>query len=356
MLNKTPDGSLVDDTGRVILFSVERFVRDIACGNCCFICGADRGEATFNDEHVLPDWILRKHALHSRTINLPNATQVRYGQYKIPCCKSCNSTLADTFETPISSIVGGGYHKVIEYVQENGPWRIFAWLALIFLKTHLKDLALRLERDHRKGDSRIGDLYAWEELHHIHCIARSFFSGAKIDEGVLGSCCILPVKPSLSYDAFDYHDLHDARTILLSLGTTCFIAVLNDAGIASHCFRDQLQRIDGPLSPVQLLEVMSYLAHINVRLKTRPTFVSKITVDDRYHISAHVPRVVELESGGREVYGEIFYHCTAHWLVAFRNPSIDAIREQVRAGDYTFLFDANGRFLDNSMEPVEETR
>ncbi len=98
---KTNDGSVLDSSGKVLYFSCERFVRDIAEGNCCFICGADKATTKFNDEHVIPDWVLKRFRLHSRTITLPNDTEFSYGRYKIPCCERCNSLLGSTFETPI---------------------------------------------------------------------------------------------------------------------------------------------------------------------------------------------------------------------------------------------------------------
>ena len=78
MWTKTSDGSVVDQSGKVIFFSTERFVQDICLGNCCFICGAKPGEKDFNDEHILPAWLLRRYDLFSETIRLPNEVDVRY--------------------------------------------------------------------------------------------------------------------------------------------------------------------------------------------------------------------------------------------------------------------------------------
>jgi hypothetical protein len=68
--------SVLDESGKVILFSEERFVRDIALGDCCFICGAAPGQVEFNDEHVLPEWLLRRYDLFSRRITLPNGANL----------------------------------------------------------------------------------------------------------------------------------------------------------------------------------------------------------------------------------------------------------------------------------------
>ena len=69
---KTSDGSIVDQDGKVIFFSTRRFIDDICIGNCCFICGAKPEEKQFDDEHVFPEWLLRRYNLFARTITLPN--------------------------------------------------------------------------------------------------------------------------------------------------------------------------------------------------------------------------------------------------------------------------------------------
>jgi hypothetical protein len=74
----TEDGSIIDRAGKVIFFSAQRFVDDICLGNCCFICGARPEEKPFNNEHILPEWLLRRYDLFTKTIMLPNDRMVRY--------------------------------------------------------------------------------------------------------------------------------------------------------------------------------------------------------------------------------------------------------------------------------------
>jgi hypothetical protein len=84
MWHITPDHSVVDETGKVIFFSTDRFVNDICLGNCCFICGAKPEDKPFNNEHVLPEWLLRRHNLFDKAITLPNGATVRYDRYTVP--------------------------------------------------------------------------------------------------------------------------------------------------------------------------------------------------------------------------------------------------------------------------------
>jgi hypothetical protein len=83
MFRVTQDSSVLDRDGRIIFFSLERFISDIANGDCCFICGVQRGAFPFNDEHVIPDWILRRFGLHGRRIQIPNLTGFRYGELTV---------------------------------------------------------------------------------------------------------------------------------------------------------------------------------------------------------------------------------------------------------------------------------
>jgi hypothetical protein len=133
MWSITSDGSVVDTQQKVIAFSRERFIADICLGECCFICGAAPGTRPFNNEHIVPRWMLREYDLFSRTLSLPNGTTVRYDQYNIPCCQQCNDDLSRQFEIPISAAVKKGFNGVADYLQHHGL-NLFAWMGLIFLK------------------------------------------------------------------------------------------------------------------------------------------------------------------------------------------------------------------------------
>jgi hypothetical protein len=74
-----------------------------------FSRGAKPGTKEFNNEHVIPEWVLRDRDLHLRTITLPNSAAVMYGRFVVPCCKDCNEKMGVTFETPISAAFAEGY-------------------------------------------------------------------------------------------------------------------------------------------------------------------------------------------------------------------------------------------------------
>lgn len=277
VIRRARDGSVVHTDGRVLYFSTKRFVRDIWQGKKCFICGAERENMEFNDEHVLPDWLLRMFNLYERQITLPNLSKYRYGRYKVPCCRSCNSEMGRLIGEPLRRIVAGGFNAVVRHLNDEGPVLVYPWLALIFLKTHLRDRAFRVHLDQRKGDAKIAEWYEWKELHHIHCVARSFHTRALFSPAAVGSLLAIRAGSHPADEAFDYADLYAARTIMLRMNDACLIATLNDAGAAYHVLAQRdLPKLDGPLTNMQLRELMGRAAAINLKLRERPVFSTAI--------------------------------------------------------------------------------
>ncbi len=346
---KTADGSIVSSDGKVIFFSFDRFMSDIVQGNCCFICGVNPESATFNDEHVLPDWLLRKYQLHDKTITLPNGTTFRYGGFTVPCCVQCNALMGEQFENPISALFAKGAAAVNQELKESGPWRLFCWMCLIFVKTHLKDKALNFHLDTRKGNEKIGELHDWGQLHHIHCMARSFYTGCKLSPETMGSLLVLPAKVRPHYESFDYVDLSFAKTMLLRIDDIAIIAVLDDSQGALSFFHDKLDMIGGALSPLQAREIAAHFASINIHLAERTVFSTEFDVlSGECGIVARRPSQLMLSDWDSEILGQIMSRVCEELLVVFPNKS--ELLENIRTGRHTFLVDDNGDFVGNSME------
>jgi hypothetical protein len=194
--------------------------------------------------------------------------------------------LGDHFEQPISTIIKTGYGSLIQYARRGKPQLLFSWLCLLYLKVHLKDRYLRFHLDPRRGAETIADLYDWRELHHIHCIARSFYSGAKIDPLVYGSVLIWPTRTTAGDGRFDYSDSYEGRTLLLRLGEIAIFAVLDDACAVQNILNDELSSLRGPLSSIQLRELLVRMAITNIRLTERPRFKSSF---DQLWLNPEVP-------------------------------------------------------------------
>jgi hypothetical protein len=344
------DECVFDSTGKVLHFSIERFARDIGQGNCCFVCGVSPSATSFNNEHVFPDWILKRFKLHPQQITLPNRTQLTYGRYKVPCCKTCNSLMSQVFETPISRLMAQGYKAVCDHLEQEGPAKLFQWLNLIFLKTHLKDRNLRFHLDSRKSDEKISDFYSWEDLHHFHCVARAFYSGAKFHLSSLGTLLVLPAKTGMLLGDFDYRDLYVAKTMLLRLGEVGIVAVLNDCCAVRSILRKFIGKIEGPLSPGQFRELMARAASINLRLKAGPIFTFAFDEDyaDQILIAQH-PDIVELvEETQENKLGEILHWCFEDILPMIPENERDFVVSHIKDGRYSLILDSHGKFVLNS--------
>jgi hypothetical protein len=351
---QTQDGSIVDQTGKVIFFSTERFVKDICLGDCCFICGVAPSSEPFNDEHILPNWLLRKYNLHNHTITLPNGEEVKYGGYTIPCCESCNQLMGAKLETPIRNAIASGPDGFNKFLLDGNYPLAVIWMGLIFLKTHLRDGTMRMHLDRRKGAQTIGSLYEWEDLHHLHTVVRCFYSGVWIETEVFGSLLSQPVRREASPDEFDFFDLFVAQTMMLRLGDFSLIAVFNDSGATLQWMEQLLKRFTGPVNELQLREVATEFAFLNMHHKELPEFQSEFDmVKGVAKISAKRP-ALELARLDYTIKGKLLHLALKRALPTLRpggGLTPDQIVDLVLDGRFTLLFDDDGAFL-SAFTPV----
>jgi len=350
-MEKYESRTVVTEEGKILFFGLQHFLEDIAKGDCCFICGANQNTKEFNNEHVIPDWILKRINLHDETITLPNGTKFKYGQYKIPCCKDCNSELGKVYENPISELLNKPYSEIIDTIKKNRDiiLLLFRWMSLIFFKTHLKDKALLIERDKRKNTGYIADGYYWEDFHHIHCIARSHYTGATIDTNVYGSTFILPALVVDDLGGYDYVDSVNGKTVMLQLGKLSIIAVLNDSCAGLSIFNSQIQKITGPLSPFQLREIVAHLSFINLNLKERPVYSSSISFDGKYKIIAKIPDTLSLlNEKDRFITPGEFLRYYVQEMISDDIEDKERYLSEIEEGRRNYLFNEQGEFINHS--------
>jgi len=331
--------------GRVVFISAERFEKDICIAGGCFMCGAALGSVPFNDEHVIPQWVLRRFDLFNKKITLPNERTIPYSQYKLPCCKTCNSDLGRLIETEISEAFSGGRAGLGAYVESKGTKLLFLWMGLLFLKAHLKDQQLRFHADVRKGTERIGELYDWRELHHLHALVRAPYTQARISPEAFGSLLILPMNGA--DNEFDYGDLYIPQVNYVQLGDVAVLAVMNDSHAALSKLYDWIERLTGRLSNVQLRELSVHFATVNLALKERPRFATIAdAAKEQVEIVAFRPPYVELGDIDYEQRGQLMLHALGPRLSRLRVPRLtpEQIMEGIESGKVTFLFDEDGKF------------
>lgn len=349
MTDNTPK-TIISLDNRILFYELNHFIKDIVNGNCCFICGALPDSKEFNDEHIIPDWILRRFNLHSQKITLPNLSKFQYSKYKVPCCKECNSDLGKHFEEPISELLAKPYDEISEELSASMEKRdlLFRWLCLIYFKTHLKDKSLRENLDKRAEDKRIGDLHWWEDFHHIHCIVRSHHTQAQIHSDVYGSMYINKIILDSEEEKFDYIDNPWTKGVLLQLGDFCVASILDDSSASISMYYDQISSIKGNLTSYQFYEVFSHLNYIRLHLNERPEFQSSINRTTGYNIIAKRPDNLELvpEENRIGTHGDFLKTYVERTLGEVENR--DTILKEIEEGKRTFLWNENGDF--NNME------
>lgn len=222
---------VVDNTtGKIAFYSIESFVENIVKTDNCFICGAKESEKPFNDEHIISNWILKQFNLHNTKITLPNGEGINYGEYKINCCVDCNTLMGDELETPMSDLLCNRI-TMDEFFSKYTEDIIYKWMNLIFIKMHLRDKNFWYELDERKPDrKKIGEQYEYRLLHHIHCLARTVYTGVEVDRRVWGSLFIGRAKTDKNEKKpFDIWDHYATKTIGIRVYDHVLISTLNDS-------------------------------------------------------------------------------------------------------------------------------
>lgn len=344
--------TIIDKDGKILFYSFEDFYRRIVIGSDCFICGASQDSKKFNNEHILPDWLLTKYKLHNKTITLANAAQFQYGRYTVPCCEECNSDLGKNIEIPVSKLLKLSYSEICQAIttDQSNLHLLFKWLMLIFFKTHLKDTEFNWNLDPRKGTGKIGETYDWQDMHHIHCMIRKDYTNAIVDTNTIGSIFIVPAIQHTSIEPFDFTDNTDGKTIMIRLDEFCVICVLNDSCGTYSLFKDDIAKIKGALTPFQLREIFTHVVYINLNLKERPVYYSQFSENAEYHIKAKIPETAELvpEEERQITHGELLYHYCKDMIGPVENKK--TILNEIKMGKRRYLLNDSGEFINHSKD------
>lgn len=332
-----------------IFVSLNEFIEKIIeSDDYCFICLEHKSTKKFNDEHILPKWILKHFDLFKQKITLPNSSKIFYGKYIIPCCLECNFKLSEIYETPISDLLKKPFEKIILEISkdENLLKKLYHWLALIFIKTHIKTTLLNEHQNPQLGKGKIGDRIEWKYLHHIYLMSRTHFTDAKINKNVYGSILIFQALNGNEIEDFDYVDSSVSRCVLLKINEFCIMSCFDDGGLSLSFLDVLINDIKGGLHPLQLREVLAHLSYLNVNLKERPVFQSWHNKTKQI-IEADMPN-----SNPELVNKELQQFQVGDFLANFvDNYFIDNINKQqllneIKEGKRGYLFDSNGNFYN----------
>jgi hypothetical protein len=341
------DETVIDSNGKIISYGFKRFVDDICNGDNCFICGAKPEEKTFNDEHVIPKWVLRHCDLFKQFITLPNTEKLRYDKYVLPCCSECNSFYGENLEEKIRPILTVPYAEIKTLLTKDNVKLLYIWFTFVIFKTHLKDTLLRLHQDRRKGENKIASKYNFEWLHHLHAIVRCLHKGADISDESIGTFIVLKADMGDLNSIFDYRDINGVNTGLMRIGDKALLCAVDDARLSLRFLKSRLEPVlDKPLSPIQLREMLAHLSYIKKSLVTPPFFRSEYEVSEQITtIKVSLPNEISLVDYEYEDYGAMLYLCTFDMLDNLKMPKDYDIHSHVKSGQVGFTVDENYQFV-----------
>lgn len=339
------DGSWCAPDGRTLIFSERRFLERIWHGNHCFVCGVHPDDADFNEEHVIPNWLLKRFQAHQDRLRLPNEATVAYGRHKVPCCVECNSRIGREIEQPVSDLLASGFYGVLDHVQRKGPWLLFEWLCLLFVKVHLADKSLRWNLDARQGDQRIADAYAWEHIQHAHRMARRSHTGMHTNLQALGSFWVVSADDREEYGPFDFGTYFWHRSVMLRHRGIALVAILDDSGAAQYLLRDKLLQVTGPIYPHQHRELAARLGHLNKHLRNRPVHHPHVDTLGRFVLSVEIPEDIGPGLPAEDEFRSLLESSVDNLIAGVT--AEEKIRRAIQTG-FSFLFDKDGRYRSGS--------
>jgi len=347
-----PDQTIVARDGRILLMSCQRFIDEIVMGDACFVCGASPRDKLFNDEHIIPRWVLKRYALFDKEITLSTGERRHYRGYRLPCCVDCNSLLGDKVETPVSQLLDGDYAEVMHRLDEPALRLLFTWVSLLFFKIHLKDRCIRLHKDPRLGREVVGDAYDWGDMHHLHAVARSAYTKASLLPEAIGSLRVYEVAGELTIDGWDYLDFTFDQTVIVRAGKIGIVATVNDSTAAESAWSDCLDLIDGPLAELQLREIGAMFALANHDLIERPVF-STLVYDKTFVMIAGQRPPLRLKEFEPEAFGRALLSAVRN-LVEARAISVNGTRDPEKVAKaistgYVRFLTQNGEFIRQTV-------
>lgn len=330
------NGSIVDEDGNFVFVSQADFLDKVVKGSRCFVCVQSIIEHT--DEHIIPDWIIRRCNLTDKSVTLPNSSTFRYPAYKVPCCKECNAFLGRYYEEPVSAAFANGNYAVFELANTK-PQVLFGWLNLLVFKTHLKDLSLRSIRDLRVESGKIGDTYDWLNFHHMHALIRAPKYNTIINHDVIGSISLLTISDHEFAGDFDYRDHVISDTVYIRLADIAIISVLNDSGAVSDMIEGRI-KLDRPPNLMQCAEILTEYQTASLHLKNRPTYRTELRPElGLFEISATFPESKEIAEFNARLRGEIMWFNLQPFLKTKNQhgQTIEELEDEVLLGDFTFM-------------------
>ena len=238
---------------------------------------------------------------------------------------------------------------MVNYVEKEGYLNVYLWMALLFIKTHVKDQSLRMCLDRRVEYSSIaqGVGYKWESFHHVYCLSRVPYTQTTLEQNCVGSFFIVPVESIDAKKEFDYMDVSYANTSGVIIGGIGIITVFGDAGaLCNEIQPTVINKLSGSVTNMQFRELVAHFACCSLHLKNNPKH-STISGSS----GAQPPRMIctllnskpEFENYNDLVFGSLMDMLLGDLLDG--KVAVPEFREKLKAGPLSILFDSSGKVI-----------
>ncbi|MCX5237566.1 hypothetical protein OG824_20395 [Streptomyces prunicolor] len=220
----------------------------------CFLCGVVLEAATRTDEHVFPQWLLRRFDLYRETVNLLNGTSMPYARMLIPCCRVCNNEYLSRLEEKVSKAFETGPEAVAALDRAT----LFLWMGKIYYGLLFRELFLLQDRRDREAGTIVPpELLSEFRMHHLLMQAARGVVRWREDQFPASIFVFRAQEPSRPKDCFDYFDVIQAPFLAIRVGSTVVVSALQDWGALEHAV--QLPALEAAkvldLHPQQFREV-----------------------------------------------------------------------------------------------------
>lgn len=351
----TAGGSILRPDGEFVFLHTTDFAENILMGKNCFLCGCYPDGVTFNNEHVIPDWLLRYAGISNMSITLPNGHLVRYSSYKVRSCAQCNTFLSASVEGPISKAIKGGFKCFSNFAEEQQKL-LFQWLCLLYYKVHFRDFSFRYSVDQREGDMPIGAMYAWPNFHHIFCVARSVIFGAKFSEGVIGSIKVFQMIDWENFGEYDYRDHWLTDTLFIRIRDICIFVSFTDAGAVGYMTNVKFSRVPQQLNYIQATEIFGDFVAAKMHFSQQHKFLSFYNTDlDQLCILVQVSENFVWNDLDHCIRGaaQVFAFGPDFNKFKIEGMSFEETYNEISSGDFSFFpMDGDGKFQPTVLAPL----
>jgi hypothetical protein len=221
--------------------------------NTCFLCGLQLDVSNRSDEHVFPQWLLRRFDLHNRQLNLLNGTGIPYRQLTIPCCRTCNNNHLSVIEQEVRSVIEG--RNPLEKLDEK---TLYLWTSKILYGLLYREVLLPLDRASRSA----GSIVSVEEMRR-YGVLHVFLQAARLKIDFQCRHAPFPAsvfafkvqEPKTLAAQFDFKDNIQFPALYMRLGSVGILAAF-DAGAQAYEWGELYRKYRRyRLHPLQLEEL-----------------------------------------------------------------------------------------------------